>query len=165
MKKILALMLVLVLTLTLAACGEGSTSVSQSQTESSQSAAVSQEVEEIEDPGPRPINTKWASNEFEMMIPRPPFYGWEVTAESENMYAIRVGGLSDEPRLDTSDFTEPLMLPSDRVRLVRYLNTLPDYGLTVEEIGKGYKWLVTNPEGASAEFTCAEGFCWITFRK
>jgi hypothetical protein len=162
MKKILALMLALAMALSLVACGKEDASASQSQTESSQSGAVS---EVIEDPGPRPIDTRWASNEFEMMIPRPPFYGWEVTVESEDVYAIRVGGLSDEPRLDTSDFTEPLMLPSDRVRLVRYLNTLPDYGLTVEEIGKGYKWLVTNPEGASAEFTCAEGFCWITFRK
>lgn len=167
MKKILALMLTLALTLSLAACGKGDASASQSQPEGSQSQAESSqsgaESEEVVDPGPLPIDTSWTSNEFEMMLPKLPFHGWVVTAEEENMYAIRVGGLSDKPALNTIYTTQ--YHPSDRVRLVRYLNTLPDYGLTVEETGKGYKWLVTNPEGRTVEFTCAEGFCWATFRK
>ena len=169
MKRILALMLAMGLTISLAACaGKGDESGqsasqpegSQSQAESSQSGAVS---EEIVDPGPLPIDTSWASNEFEMMIPKLPFHGWTVTEESENMYALRVGGLSDHPALNTIYTTQHHN--TDRARLVIYLNSLPDYGLTVEEIGKGYKWLVTNPEGHTVEFTCAEGFCWATFRK
>ena len=165
MKKILALMLALALTVSLAACGEkadesaSSASASQSQSESSQSAAAS---EEIVDPGPLPIDTSWASNKFEMIIPKLPFHGWTVTAENENMYAIRVGGLSDKPALNTIYTTQHHN--TDRARLVIYLNSLPDYGLTVEELGKGYKWLVTDPNGNTVEFTCAEGFCWATFR-
>ena len=110
------------------------------------------------------FDNSWASNEFEALLPQIPFSGWTTAQKSEREYELELGGL------DTTNYTDEngktIGYGVDKAALIEYLNALPSYGFTVEETGgiEGYEyeWLVTDSNGNEIEFTCAEGYCWIT---
>ena len=106
------------------------------------------------------FDTSWASNEFEAMIPELPFKGWTVSSETDTVYELELGGLRTANGADTATGFE-----EDKDALITYINSLSAYGFTVEETGENYRWLVTDNEGNTIEFMCADGFCWITFKK
>ena len=70
--------------------------------------------------------------------------------------------------LEEAEITQPSQVLDTTIRhytLITYINSLPAYGLTVEETGENYSWLVTNDEGNTIEFMCTDGYCWFTFNK
>lgn len=54
---------------------------------------------------------------------------------------------------------------ADKDKLITYLNSLPDYGFTVEETGAGYQWNVTDAAGNQMEFMCGDGLIRIVIQK
>ena len=176
MKRRLALILSLIMMLSLVACGNQtnteessttneqteSTTLDSEKTENTEESTESVETEtptESEEQTPA-FDTSWASNEFEAMIPELPFTDWTVVEETDNTYKLEVGGLRTANGADTATGFE-----EDKDALITYINSLSEYGFTVEETGENYNWLVTDGEGNTIEFMCAEGYCWVTFQK
>ena len=158
MKKTIALLLGLLMVVALAACGsQPAADKNNTTTEQTQSTEDSKQTEESNVPA---FDTSWASNEFEAMIPELPFMGWTVSNESDTVYELELGGLKTADGADTASGFE-----EDKDALISYINSLSDYGFTVEETGENYSWLVTNSEGNTIEFMCADGYCWVTFTK
>ncbi|MBE6570529.1 MAG: hypothetical protein E7658_10000 [Ruminococcaceae bacterium] len=101
----------------------------------------------------------WAANDFEKLIPEPPFNGMVKGQIEGNTYTIEVQGT-----LDTTG--------KDRTNLLDYFRILCSYGFHVETTGTvegadgqpwDYEWLVTDGLGNSVEFKMDSGWCWITF--
>lgn len=162
MKKTIALVLCLLMVVSLAACGGQETadesSASAEQTETAE--PTTEETSQPEESGEPAFDTSWASNDFEAMIPELPFTDWTVVNETDTIYELELGGLSTADGADTATGFE-----EDKDALITYINSLSAYGFSVEETGENYSWLVTNDEGNTIEFMCADGYCWITFTK
>lgn len=54
---------------------------------------------------------------------------------------------------------------ADKDKFISYLNSLSDYGFTVEETGEGYQWNVTDANGNQIEFMCGDGLLRIEIPK
>lgn len=178
MKKAIALLLALLMVFSLAACGSQTTTEESNNTQNTdQTETAASETEETEPPEESTesvetgaptepeeeipaFDTRWASNEFEAMIPELPFTGWTVGKETDSIYELELGGLRTANGADTATGFE-----EDKDALITYINSLSAYGFTVEETGENYNWLVTDDEGNTIEFMCADGYCWITFNK
>lgn len=184
MKKVIALLLAAVMSLSLVACGGSETSGKNSDTsvqteaktttvdtqESTDTTAHSDPAEAettLSDNAPLSFDTSWASNDFEALLPELPFEGWTTNQESDSVYEMELGGLKDQ--VITDDNGNTTGYGEDKEKLIDYLDSLTDYGFSVEETGgiEGYEyeWLVTDPNGNQIEVTCAEGYCWITITK
>ena len=113
------------------------------------------------------FDTGWASNEFEALIPELPFGGWSTNRESASVYEMELGGLNDQVVTDSNGNT--VGYGEDKEAMIAYLESLKDYGFSVEETGgiEGYEyeWLAIDPAGNEIEVTFAEGYCWITITK
>ena len=169
-KKFLVILLAMMM-LTLVACGGeekkentsgNNTNVEQNEVgENIENDSTKEESQEAS------FDTSWASNEFEKWIPELPFDGWTVKTESANVYEIELGGLDTATLTDSNGKTTGY--GTDKENLITYLDSLTTYGFTVEETGgiEGYEyiWNVTDANGNEIEFTCAEGFCWVTFTR
>ncbi len=149
MKKVLTLALALIMTISLVSCGN-STAVHDEPDKAAD--ATSSETPAFD--------TSWASNDFEAMIPELPFKGWNAGEETDSSYELELEDLKTANGADTASGFE-----EDKDKLITYINSLTEYGFSVEETGENYKWLVTTKEGNTVEFMCADGFCRITFTK
>lgn len=104
------------------------------------------------------FGTGWATNDFEMLFPEPPFDGWVKEQTGPNTYEMEVQG-----GLDTTG--------EDRAKLLDYFRILCSYGFHIEVTGSvegadgqpwDYEWNVTDGHGNSIEFVMDSGWCWIT---
>ena len=181
MKRVIALLLVAVMSLSLVACGgneiseksgdtsEATTTTAESQEPTDTAAHTEPTEAETTSPEDAPLtfDTSWASNDFEALLPKLPLEGWTTNQESDSVYEMELGGLNDQTIIDDNGNT--IGDGEDKEKLFDYLDSLVDYGFSVEETGgiEGYEyeWLVTDPNGNEIEVTCAEGYCWITITK
>ena len=113
------------------------------------------------------FDTSWASNDFEALLPKLPFDGWTTKQKNDSVYEMELGGLKDQVITDDSGNT--IGYGEDKEMLIAYLESLKDYGFSVEETGGiegyAYQWLVIDSNGNQIEVVCAEGYCWITITK
>ena len=72
-------------------------------------------------------------------------------------------GLNTSAATNPSDSSEPD--GADKDKLISYLDSLSDYGFTVEETGAGYQWNVTDANGNKMEFMCGDGYLGIEIQK
>ena len=89
MKKTMKLWLFMLIVLLLAGCGnngDSSDNTERKEDESSTSIEVeNNEDNQMEEPA---WDTEWASNEFENLIPHPPFNGWKGEKKSDYEYEM-----------------------------------------------------------------------------
>lgn len=166
MKKIIVLMLSLLLVLSMTACGNDTTTEengkNDEQTENAAgNGAETSDDEKEEDESA--FDTSWASNDFEKLLPELPFTGWTTSQESDTTYKMELQGLNTSAATNPSDSGEPD--GADKDKLISYLNSLSDYGFTVEETGEGYQWNVTDSNGNQMEFMCGDGLLRIEIQK
>ena len=178
MKRMITFILLAVMCLSLVACGASNTNTTTAGTQTETTAATtvadattapatettSNTEETTED---LTFDTSWAANEFEALLPQLPFTGWETTKENDTTYSMEISGLKDS--VVTDDEGNAIGYEEDKAALIAYLESLKNYGFSVEETGgiEGYEyeWHVIDPAGNKIEVTCAEGFCWITITK
>ena len=176
MKRVIALLLAALMSLSLVACGENETSEKNGDTsvradattaENQESTAPAEAEPTVTEEATPTFDASWTTNDFEALLPKLPFEGWTTKQESDSVYEMELGGLKDQPITD--DDGKTIGYGEDKEKLIDYLNSLVDYGFSVEETGgiEGYEyeWLVTDPNGNQIEVTCAEGYCWITITK
>lgn len=109
------------------------------------------------------FDTSWASNDFEKLLLELPFTGWTTSQENDTTYKMELQGLNTSAATNPSDSGEPD--GADKDKLISYLNSLSDYGFTVEETGEGYQWNVTDSNGNQIEFMCGDGLLRIEIQK
>ena len=161
MKKLLALLLAGIMAFSMVACGGTESTEDKTETPNSD-VTVSQDDEK--DSGK--FDTSWASNEFEALLPQLPFSGW-TTKTDGNTYKMELGGLKTETKTDADGNT--IGYGDDKTAIINYVESLKNYGFTVEETGgiEGYvyEWEIKDAAGNTIEVTCAEGYCWIEIVK
>ena len=187
MKKLTAILLCLLMTASFASCGEQPT-IDQPETSAEQNETAADIPEEtvaetdiLEETAPEEtepetepetevetaFDTSWAANEFEALLPELPLTGWKTNAESDTVYKMELGGLKDQVITDENGNT--VGYGEDKAKLIAYLESLTDYGFTVEETGGiegyAYEWEVKDAVGNEIKVVCAEGYCWITITK
>ena len=161
MKKLLALLLAGIMAFSMVACGGTESTEDKTETPNSD-VTVSQDDEKDSDK----FDTSWASNEFEALLPQLPFSGW-TTKTDGNTYKMELGGLKTETKTDAEGNT--IGYGDDKTAIINYVESLTNYGFTVEETGgiEGYvyEWEIKDAAGNTIEVTCAEGYCWIEIVK
>ena len=161
MKKLLALLLAGIMAFSMVACGGTESTEDKTETPNSD-VTVSQDDEKDSDK----FDTSWASNEFEALLPQLPFSGW-TTKTDGNTYKMELGGLKTETKTDADGNT--IGYGDDKTAIINYVESLTNYGFTVEETGgiEGYvyEWEIKDAAGNTIEVTCAEGYCWIEIVK
>lgn len=145
MKKILSFFLVLLLVVSLTACDQPSVDVDDNTIGVPEVTEEPEVTETVEEPA---FDTSWASNDFEKLIPQPPFEGWTGTVESDNVYEMETSKANPAGTLDYYD------------TWTAYLQTLTDIGFTVD--GDVYSSKATDSNGNSFKLKCGDGFAWIT---
>ena len=179
MKRILAFILLAAICLSLVACGaanadtttaprQNETTAANTETEATTVPSTNETTASTEKTTTDlAFDTSWAANEFEALLPQLPFTGWETTQENDTTYSMELSGLKDS--VVTDDDGNAIGYEEDKAALIAYLESLKDYGFSVEDTGgiEGYEyeWLVIDPEGNEIEVMCAEGYCWITINK
>ena len=155
MKKLLALLLAGIMAFSMVACG--GTESTEDKTETPNSDVTVSQYDE-KDSGK--FDTSWASNEFEALLPQLPFSGW-TTKTDGNTYKMELGGLKTETKTDADGNT--IGYGDDKTAIINYVESLTNYGFTVEETGgiEGYvyEWEIKDAAGNTIEVTCAEGYC------
>lgn len=161
MKKLLALLLAGIMAFSMVACGGTESTEDKTETPNSD-VTVSQDDEKDSSK----FDTSWASNEFEALLPQLPFSGW-TTKTDGNTYKMELGGLKTETKTDADGNT--IGYGDDKTAIINYVESLTNYGFTVEETGgiEGYvyEWEIKDAAGNTIEVTCAEGYCWIEIVK
>ena len=165
MKRFFALMLVFLLAVTLVACGNNDTGKNTDETSGSESTQLSPDPETGDSSGDdtSAFDTSWAANDFEAILPKLPFAGWETSQPAAGTYKMSVTGLNTSPATNAPDSGEPD--GADKEKLKDYLATLPGYGFTLVETGTDYMWEATDTNGNKIEFMCGDGGCFITIEK
>lgn len=164
MKKIIVLMLSLLLVLSMAACGSNQTADENGKNDEQTGNVAEKDAETSEEKEDESaFDTSWASNDFEKLLPELPFTGWTTSQESDTTYKMELQGLNTSAATNPSDSGEPD--GADKDKLISYLNSLSDYGFTVEETGEGYQWNVTDANGNQMEFMCGDGLLRIEIQK
>lgn len=166
MKKLLAVILSIALFASLVGCGapaaENESAGTESQTTQTEDTTTETETETEEDKAA--FDTSWAANEFEAVLPQLPFEGWTTSQDGDKVYEMELGGLKTETITDANGKTTGY--GEDKTALISYIEGLADVGFTVEETGgiEGYQyeWLAVDADGNEVEFSCAEGYCWVT---
>lgn len=97
-------------------------------------------------------NTNWASNDFEKMIPEPPFSGWTKKQIDDYTYEMEAAGVN-APDYDGSYYKT----------FENYAKSLENYGYTVT--GEVYKFTAEDTAGNRIELRCGDGYAWITINK
>ena len=166
MKKLITLLLSLLLVLSMTACGSDTTTdengKNDEQTENAAGNGAGKSDDEKEE-DESAFDTSWASNDFEKLLPELPFTGWTTSQESDTTYKMELQGLNTSAATNPSDSGQPD--GADKDKLITYLNSLSDYGFTVEETGEGYQWNVTDANGNQMEFMCGDGLIRIEIQK
>ena len=149
MKKTMKLWLFMLIMLLLTGCGnngDSSDTTERKEDESSTSIEVeNNEDNRMEEPA---WDTKWASNEFENLIPQPPFNGWKGEKKSDYEYEM----VTSEANADGSgNYYEEFKT---------YVLSLKDLGFEVE--GDFNEFNVKDSKGNKIKFLCGDGHAWIT---
>ena len=148
MKKTIALALCLLMAVALAACGgQASTEESSANTEQNNTTSVTEESSTPDEAAPA-FDTSWASNDFEKLIPQPPFEGWSGENTSDNIYKME----TSQANADGSGAYYDTW--------AAYIQTLKDCGFTVK--GDMYSAEGTDSNGNKVELQCGDGHAWIT---
>lgn len=180
MKRMISLLLCLAMMLALCACGsktEPETTTPPETTAATEAAApetteAAQETVPAETEPDNSFDTSWASNEFEELIPQPPFSDLTGEQSAETRYQL----MSEPGALDYSAES------ADRAALDAYVASLEGYGFTV--IPEGYShpdfigaelpdsWMILDNLGSkiSISLTCDDhtaltGSLFITIKK
>lgn len=140
MKRILAFTLCLLMVLTLMACGGEkapaevpTTPTNTPSTEPTQAPTEAiEETEPVEEPA---FDSTWASNDFEKLIPLPPFEGWTGKEMAPNLYMMTCTNGNE------ADWEV-------------YAQTLMTADFSLEDVGRGYKGY--DAMGNYFEFMCTE---------
>ena len=166
MKKLITLLLSLLLVLSMTACGSDTTTDENEKNDEQTENVAGNGAETSDDEKEKDksaFDTSWASNDFEKLLPELPFTGWTTSQESDTTYKMELQGLNTSAATNPSDSTEPD--GADKDKLISYLNSLSDYGFTVEETGEGYQWNATDANGNQMEFMCGDGLLRIEIQK
>lgn len=164
MKKSIVLILSLLMVLSIVACGTQTTTDENGKNDEKTENVGKNETEtskEAEDESS--FDTSWASNDFEKLLPELPFTGWTTSQTNDNTYKMELQGLNTSAATNPSDSGEED--GADKNKLITYLNSLSDYGFTIEETGAGFKWLVKDADGNQMEFMCGDGYLGIEIQK
>lgn len=163
MKKTIALVLCLLMVVSLAACGgqatadESSASAEQTETAEPTTEETTQQEESSEPVETEPVETEpafdtsWASNDFEKLIPQPPFEGWSGEKTSDNIYKMETSQANADGSGTYYD------------TWAAYIQTLNDCGFVVK--GDTYNSEGTDSNGNKVELQCGDGHAWITIIK
>ena len=144
MKKIMILVLCLLLVLSLAACGgqdspaETTAQTTQPQPEEQTQAPSETEPAPTEETVPEEepaFDNSWASNDFEKLIPQPPFDEWTGNEMASNVYVLSCTGANED------DWGT-------------YKQTLLDADFSLEDVDRGYKGF--DAMGNYFEFMCTD---------
>ena len=167
MKRILSIAIALIMVFSLAACGNSTeepnvTDNAGNVTDAGNATETPDTTNKPETDTPA-LDTSWAANEFEAVLPELPFTGWTTKQNDDQTYKMELFGLNTSAATNEPDSGEPD--GADKTKLKNYLDSLSTYGFTVEETGEDYQWLVKDANGNQAEFMCADGGCWITITK
>ena len=164
MKKIIVLMLSLLMALSVVACGaQTSTDENGKNDETVGNVTENNDETSDEQENDSSFDTSWAGNDFEKLLPELPFTGWTTSQEGDTTYKMELQGMNTSAATNPSDSGQPD--GADKDKLITYLDSLSDYGFTVEETGAGYQWNVTDPNGNQMEFMCGDGLIRIVIQK
>lgn len=136
MRKRITFLLALVMVLSLAACGNAAEDAADTKSTPAEQTA---------------FDASWASNDFEKLIPQPPFEGWTAEQTSDNTYEMETpnaDAAGDGSYLDT---------------WAEYQQTLADCGFQLD--GDVYISEGGDSNGTTLELQCGEGYAWITIIK
>ena len=148
MKKTMKLLIFMLVMLLLTGCGNNGESSDNTEKKEDESS-TSIEVENTEDNQMEEtaFDTKWASNEFEELIPQPPFKGWKGEKKSDNEYEM----VTSEANADGSGkYYEEFKA---------YVLSLKEFGFEVE--GDFNEFNVKDSKGNKIKFLCGDGHAWI----
>lgn len=142
MKKIMILVICLLLVLSLAACGGQDVSAdtaapaTESQPVEQTPAPTTEAPTEETVPETQPaFDNSWAANDYEKLIPQPPFEDWTGSVMAPNVYVLSCAYGNEE------DWGI-------------YKQTLLDAGFSLEDVDRGYKGF--DAMGNYFEFMCTE---------
>ena len=157
MKKIMILVLCLLLVLSLAACGgqdspaETTAQTTQPQPEEQTQAPSETEPAPTEETVPEEepaFDNSWASNDFEKLIPQPPFDGWTGKQTGSKVYEMETSQANADGSGTYYD------------TFGAYAETLKACGFAME--GDTYLWEGADQDGNSVKLMCGDGYAWIT---
>lgn len=97
------------------------------------------------------FDMSWANNEFEMMIPKPPFTGWVGEKKDDTTYEMEAAEIDPEGKAEYYAEFEA------------YAWSLQDYGFTVT--GEFNEFKAVDAAGNVVELLCGDGYAWITIIK
>ena len=168
MRKVMTVVLSMLLALSLAACGGKTEAPAETeqqapaQTEAVAETAPTEIPTEVPTEAPvetteavqAAFDTSWASNEFEAMIPQPPFEGWTGEQTSDNVYEmVTTQANADEILNDDGSWAYYDTWEA-------YIQTVIDCGFAME--GEVYKSRGSDAAGNCLELMCGDGAAWIT---
>ena len=155
MKKIMILVICLLLVLSLAACGGQDVSAdtaapaTESQPVEQTPAPTTEAPTEETVPETQPaFDNSWSANDYEKLIPQPPFEGWTGKQTGSKVYEMETSQANADGSGTYYD------------TFGAYAQTLKDCGFAME--GDTYQWEGADQEGNRVELKCGDGFAWIT---
>ena len=169
-KTVLALVLAFVMLFALTACGNAEKNTEDTQASPSVDSSVTTETpteentepstqapEETTEPTEEPatdatFDTSWASNEFEKLIPQPPFTGWTAKQTDDSTYEMEAAGVN-APDYDGSYYET----------FEAYAKSLETYGFKVT--GEFNQFTAKDEAGNLIRLRCGDGYAWITIIK
>lgn len=158
MKKIILVMFTLLMALSVAACGGEAdmeeSSVNKEQTEvyvSNAEESKDEEAENLANEETPVFDNSWASNDFEKLIPKPPFEGWTGEETSEGVYEMITSQADADDSLAYYDIWE------------EYISLMTDCGFVLD--GDVYETEGFDSKGNAVELKCGDGHAWITIIK
>ena len=95
------------------------------------------------------FDTAWASNDYEKLIPQPPFESWEGTMKDSNVYELFTSKANVDDSISYYDVWQ------------NYLDLLKSLDFSVE--GEVYSSTAYDPMGNEFKLKCGDGCAWITF--
>lgn len=104
---------------------------------------------EPEEPQGPAFDTAWASNNYEMLLPKPPFEGWSGKMKDTNVYELFTSEAKEGDSLSYYDVWQ------------EYLDLLKSLGFSVE--GEVYSSIAYDTMGNKFKLKCGDGCAWITF--
>lgn len=134
MKKLITIMLAFVMIFLLTACGnqyEKTNSDNSFPTNSDGASSADSDNSKTDKESESAFDTAWARNDFERLLPQPPFENWEIDTQTDTMYMITANNANEQEWTD-------------------YSQTLKDYGFTVKDLSGGFT--ATDSNGNYFEF-------------
>lgn len=129
-----------------------SESVTETPENTDEPATSEPVVEPTESSKDEPLfDTSWAQNDFERMIPQPPFSGWVGEKVDSTTYEMEAANIDPEGKVEYYPVFEA------------YAWSLQDYGYSVT--GEFNEFTAVDAKGNVVELLCGDGHAWITIKK